>query len=39
MIHVVAFGGLRRSSMSASIVSDDPKTMIQKEQHLCIPII
>src|SRR5579863_8895855 len=39
VIHVVAVAGLARPPMAAAVMGDDPIAVMQKEQHLCIPIV
>src|SRR5436305_6820721 len=39
MTHVVAIAGLSRASMAAAIVRDDAIAVLEKEQHLRIPVV
>src|SRR5262249_35201926 len=39
MVHVVAVGDLRRAAMAPAIVGDDAIAVIEKEQHLGVPVI
>src|SRR5690349_852276 len=39
VIHVMPVTGLRRSSMSAPVVGYDAIAVIEKENHLVVPII
>ncbi len=38
-VHVVPGIGLRGATMTAAIVSDDPKAFAQKKQHLVVPVV
>ena len=38
-VHVVADVGLGRAAMTAAIMRDYPETMIEKKQHLSVPVI
>jgi hypothetical protein len=39
MIHIMADARLRGSAMTAAIVRDDSITVVQKKQHLRVPIV
>src|ERR1700681_285010 len=39
MIHVVAIAGLAGSAVAAAVVGDDSIAVIEKEQHLRVPVI
>src|SRR5437588_3119500 len=39
VIHVVAVAGLRGATMAASVMSDDAIAVVEKEQHLRVPVI
>ena len=39
IIHIMPAIGLRRTAMTAAVVSDDPIAVIEEEQHVHVPII
>ena len=39
MIHIMAVAGLAGAAVAAAIMGDDAITVIEKEQHLRVPII
>jgi hypothetical protein len=39
VIHVMAGGRLRRTSVAAAVMRDDAKALLEKEQHLRVPIV
>ena len=39
VIHVVAVGYLAGAAMAAAVMGDDPKTVVQEEQHLRVPVV
>src|SRR5580704_12435251 len=39
MIHIVAVGSLSRAAVTTAIMGDNPIAMVQKEQHLVIPVV
>ena len=39
VIHVMAVGGLAGAAMAAPVMGDDPKTLVQEEHHLRVPVI
>ena len=39
MIHIVAVGRLRRAPVTAAVMCDDAKAVIQEEHHLGVPIV
>src|SRR5215475_7439988 len=39
VVHVVAGSALVRAAMAAAVMGDDPKTAIEEEQHLRIPVV
>src|SRR5271170_939189 len=39
MIHVMPVGNLRRPSMAAAIMSNDPIAVVEEEHHLRVPVI
>jgi len=39
MVHVVTVGGLCGASVSAAVMGDDAVAVLQKKQHLGVPIV
>jgi len=39
VIHVVAVADLRGTAVAAAVMGDDPITVIEEEQHLCVPVV
>src|SRR5262249_40469058 len=39
MVHVVAIGGLGRTTVAAAIMGDHAITAVEKKQHLGVPIV
>jgi hypothetical protein len=39
VVHIVSIGRLGRAAMAAPVVGYHPKPMLQKEQHLGIPVV
>ena len=39
MIHVMAVADLAGAAMAAAVMGDDPKAVIDEEQHLGVPVV
>ena len=39
VVHVVAVGDLRRAAMTAPVMGDDTKALVEKEHHLGVPVV
>jgi hypothetical protein len=39
VVHVMPFARLGRPAMTTAIMGYDPVSLIEKEHHLCVPIV